>query len=286
MLFARHDELAQLAWGRSHLLFAASPIARALLSREVADGWLDCSLLRHPYFAVVAGEDAIPLPEVSSVRVVEGQAYDGFADGVKIRRFLDRGATLSIGALHEWHAPAMELCRELGRRMSATASASVFWTAAGAQGLKVHRDDAQVFIVQIAGTKRWQLYDTPAGPAEWQPGYVDLAALPESTTLDLSPGQVLYLPEGLAHSATAQTEATIHVTIALREPTLRDLANLAVNACLASIPKHAKAVGKPEDRNREAKSLVTRLARALERLDVEGLVASAGKRAGNPASRR
>jgi hypothetical protein len=286
LLFERPEELARLDWGRSHLMFAASATARSLLSKEVAEGWIDCSLLRHPYFAVVSGEDVIPLHEVSSTRVVEGQAYDGFIDGTKLRRYFERGATLSIGAVHEWHAPAKELCRELGTRMAATGSASVFWTAAGAQGLRVHRDDAQVFIIQISGTKRWKLYDTPPSPTAWQPGYVDPSRLPEPTLIDLSPGQALYLPEGLAHSATAQTEPTIHVTLALREPTLRDVMNLAVNACLSSVPKHAKIVGPPVDRERDMRRLVAQFARAIDRLDVESLVASAGRRAANPGSAR
>jgi hypothetical protein len=286
LLFEHPGDAAALAWGRSHLQFAASGTFRCVLTRETAETWLDCSLLRHPYFTVVLGDQAIPLPEVSSTRAVEGHSYDGFADGEKIRQWFARGATLSIGALHDWHPPTQRLCRELGRRLSANATASVFWTAAGASGLRVHRDDAQVFIVQIAGTKTWQLYDTPAAPGAWQPGYVDLADLPAPTTLELRPGQALYLPEGLAHSATAQHESSIHVTLAIREPNLRDVMLLAVNACLASVPKHAVMGGSVAAREHAARELIGRLARALDRIDVAGLVVSAGRRASRSGAGR
>lgn len=149
--------------------------------------------------------------------------------------------------------------------------------AGGEDGLRVHRDDGHLFVVQIAGTKRWYLYDTPRDAADWSPGYVeDLAS---ARTVDLRPGQVLYLPEGIAHHTRTLDTESVHVTVAIREPRLRDTVELAVRACLARIPDHATLSGTGAEREETADELLTRLAEALGRVDRAALVRDLSRRA-------
>lgn len=277
-LFDREEEAEQLKWGASPLVFTPSQALRSTVSASELDGWLDCSLLRHPFFSVISGGNPVALNEVTSVRVAGGEAQDGYIDGAKVRRCLDRGATLMVANLHEWHAPAQRLCRDLAERLSVKAGAVVFYTPAANQGLRVHRDDCHVLVIQLAGSKHWSLYDIPREAADWKPGFVDPDKLSAPIQFELRAGQALYLPEGQAHAAQSLGEASMHLTIGLREPRLRGLMSLAVNACLASIPEHASLTGSSEQRRRTAEDLLQRLSRALTRIDVADLVASMEKR--------
>lgn len=277
-LFDRPEEAGRLAWGLSPLVFTPSAALASTVSANELDGWLDCSLLRHPFFSVISGGNPVAPDEVSSLRVVGGQAQDGYIDGAKVRRWLDRGATLMLANLHEWHAPTQRLCRELAEHLSVKAGATIFYTPAGNQGLRVHRDDCHVLVLQVAGSKRWLLYDTPVEAESWKPGFADPDKLPAPAQLELRVGQALYIPEGQAHAAQSLGEASLHLSITLREPRLRELVSLAVNACLASIPEHASLTGSTEARRHAAEELLQRLSRALMRVDVPGLVASVERR--------
>jgi ribosomal protein L16 Arg81 hydroxylase len=81
----------------------------------------------------------------------------------------------------------------------------------------VHRDDADVLAVQLHGEKRWQVYGGPADGA-WQPEREE--GDPGARTLDavLRPGEVLYVPRGFAHAATAVGEGpSVHLSLTVRE---------------------------------------------------------------------
>ncbi|MFE7069605.1 JmjC domain-containing protein [Streptomyces sp. NPDC057620] len=287
----------ELPWGRAHAVFDASPDVAEVVARQDLEDWLDCGLLHYPVLNAMRGGTPVPPEELTRVMHVSGDPRGGYVDGAKVRAQLAAGATVVVQNLHEWHRPAQHLCRRLARLFSAKAGAVAFWTRAGEDGLRVHRDDGHLFVVQISGTKRWFLYDTPREAADWRPGYVpeqDLAgagtvekaetveaveAVEKAETVDLRAGQVLYLPEGIAHHTRTLDTESVHVTVAIREPGLRDTVELAVRACLARIPDHATLSGTPADRERAADDLLTRLADALGRVDRAALVRDVSRRA-------
>jgi uncharacterized RmlC-like cupin family protein len=200
-LFHRPARARALAWGRAPLAFAPSRALRRLIAAAEVDGWLDCSLLHHPFFSMVRGGKPLLLSQVSSSRTVAGQTAPGCIDGKKVRRWMERGATLMVGNLHEWHAPSQRFCRTLAGGSSWKVGAAVFWTAAGSRGLRPHFDDAHVFVAQIAGAKRWSLYDRRRGV---------------ESVVELRPGDGLYVPEGFVHGTEALAEASLHVSVTFR----------------------------------------------------------------------
>lgn len=266
-----------LPWGEAHAVFDAAQEAAAIVSRQDLEDWLECSLLHYPVLNAMRGGTPVPPEALTRVMHVSGDLRAGYVDAAKVRFQLAAGATVVVQNLHEWHRPAQHLCRRLAQLFSAKAGAVAFWTRAGEDGLRVHRDDGHLFVVQISGTKRWYLYDTPRDAADWSPGYVeDLAS---ARTVDLRPGQVLYLPEGIAHHTRTLDTESVHVTVAIREPRLRDTVELAVRACLARIPDHATLSGTTAEREETADELLTRLAEALGRVDRAALVRDLSRRA-------
>ncbi|MFC4031455.1 JmjC domain-containing protein [Streptomyces polygonati] len=270
-------DVRALPWGRAHAVFDASPEVASVMTREDLDDWLDCSLLHYPVLNAMRGAVPVPPEELTRVITVAGEARGGYVDGAKVRAQLAAGATVVVQNLHDWHRPARLLCARAAELFTAKAGAVAFWSPAGEEGLRVHRDDGHLFVAQICGTKRWYLYDTPRDAADWQPGYVD--GLDEPQVVDLRAGQVLYLPDGIAHHTRTLDTESVHVTVAIREPALRGAAELALQACLAGVPAHAALSGSAEDREKAADDLLNRLADALTRVDRTALVAHLGRRA-------
>ena len=86
-------------------------------------------------------------------------------------------------------------------------------------------------MLQISGTKRWTIYDTPVRlplrGQRFQPG-----APPGdvSDEFELGPGGAVYLPRGLMHSARSTGEASLHVTLGLTAFTWAELLVESVSA--------------------------------------------------------
>ncbi len=89
-----------------------------------------------------------------------------------------------------------------------------------------HADDYDVFLIQGAGRRRWQLHHRPTSDADLIPG-LDLRILarfePEETWA-LEPGDLLYLPPGVAHWGVAEGSGCMTYSVGFRAPTLREMA--------------------------------------------------------------
>lgn len=277
-IFGDPSDAARLEWGVAPLRFVPSRELLEAVSAAMVESWLDCSLLRHPFFSVVQNHEPVSLDEVGANRVVAGVAYDGYIDGTAVRARLARGATLLLANVHEWHAPMRTVCGDLAQLTGCKTGAVVFWTGPDSPGLRVHRDDCHVFIVQLAGAKRWRLYDVPADAAAWAPGFLTGVPAHEPTVIDLQAGDAVYVPKGQAHATESVGGSSLHLSITVREPEYRELIQLALQACTANVPKHRALTGERNERERAAKAYLEQVADALGRVNVSKLVASLEKR--------
>jgi 50S ribosomal protein L16 3-hydroxylase len=85
-----------------------------------------------------------------------------------------------------------------------------------------HLDSYDVFLLQGRGRRRWQL--DPRAQPDWRPG-LDLRILRRFTPARewvLAPGDMLYLPPGVAHYGVA-LEDCLTYSIGFRAPSQRDL---------------------------------------------------------------
>ncbi|MET8414122.1 cupin domain-containing protein, partial [Streptomyces sp. NPDC005195] len=119
-------------------------------------------LLRTPYLEMVRSDKVvIPTEAYTSSRVVNDTAHHGFADRAKVIGLLRAGATLLLRRVDQWHAPTREVMARLSEETDRRVEAFFFVTPAGGQGLTLHRDDADVFVLQVAGSKTWFVHDAP-----------------------------------------------------------------------------------------------------------------------------
>jgi len=121
---------------------------------------------------------------------------------VLTERLLDlfsQGATVIVNGAHHSIPRLAAACRELTSELGLTVQANLYMTPPGAQGFSRHSDEHEVLVVQIHGSKSWQLFPP------------SLAVV----NIEMKEGDLLYVPGGLAHEAEAQSDASIHVTLGL-----------------------------------------------------------------------
>lgn len=185
-------------WGRTPL-FRARTGARGfddLLSMDDVDRMLSTQALRLPAFRLV--KDGSPLPPSSYTRTARtgSTTIAGVADPARVYRLFFEGATIVLQGLQRFWPPLTRFCRELDEALGHPTQVNAYVTPPDARGLGVHSDSHDVFVLQVFGSKRWDVGE----PA---------------SALELRPGDTLYMPEGTAHSASAQETMSGHLTIGI-----------------------------------------------------------------------
>lgn len=88
-----------------------------------------------------------------------------------------------------------------------------------------HFDYYDVFLVQIAGRRRWELShacDGPSRPRQDDTALDLVAGFEAEDTLFCEPGDVLYVPPGMVHHGIAETPS-LTLSLGLRAPSAADL---------------------------------------------------------------
>lgn len=160
----------------------------------------------------------------------------------QIYKLHEAGATIILNHLHRRHQPLAELTAALELEFSAGFQTNIYITPPGSQGFNPHFDTHDVFVLQLAGSKRWQLYGTPIELT--LKGHGDLARQREpgemSEEFDLRAGDTLYIPRGLVHEAISTDETSMHITVGVMAWTWFDFLLEAVE-CLAAEDKDVRA---------------------------------------------
>ncbi|WP_181799346.1 cupin domain-containing protein [Kitasatospora acidiphila] len=124
------------------------------------------------------------------------------------------GATIVMNSIQARFASMNRLTRSLGSEIGARIQVNSYLTPATSRGFAPHYDTHDVFIVQVYGSKRWQLFESPlALPLRSQPFDRSQAEPALAQEFELRAGDVLYLPRGTVHAGTATGEASLHLTV-------------------------------------------------------------------------
>jgi ribosomal protein L16 Arg81 hydroxylase len=210
-------DLPGVYWNKKHGLFKQASPVDDLIDESAIQSILDTGLLRWPYFTLLKEGRQPELTAFTTTRSVAGQRVKGFADAQQVRKHLAAGATMKLSQLEDWHLPIRNLMREIEARLHAELKAYVFYTPCDSTGMLPHRDGSHVLAVQIAGAKEWRVSDSP-DQIDARPGLnVDVNSHTDSFVME--PGDVLYLPHGLPHVATARGGTSLHLTYTITEPT-------------------------------------------------------------------
>lgn len=205
------------------------------VARDDADYYGD--LLSFADIDRVVSTMGLSVPEISVTRSAgditpADYAYEsGFVDAVRVNQLFADGATVILSGLHERLPNLARFCRALEAVFSSRVQTNIYMTQAESQGFRAHYDDHDVIVLQIAGTKEWRFYGTPVElpltTQAFDPGQMQVGE--ETERFLLRPGDMLYVPRGLAHDAVATGEPSLHITTGLMCRTWADVLAEAVN---------------------------------------------------------
>jgi bifunctional lysine-specific demethylase and histidyl-hydroxylase NO66 len=151
-------------------------------------------------------------------------AFTGTADVERVLAEWERGATIVLQGLHLTRPPVGALCRSLEETLGHPAQANAYYTPRDAQGLPVHHDTHDVFVLQVAGEKRWLVYEPALDLPLRDQRYSAELGEPGTPVEDrvLRPGDALYLPRGWLHEAVTSETDSLHLTIGVNVVTWLD----------------------------------------------------------------
>ncbi len=177
----------------------------------------------------------------------------------------ERGATIVLQGLHLSRPELGAFCRALERALGHPAQVNAYYTPRSAQGLPVHHDTHDVFVLQVSGEKRWLVYEPrlelPLRNQKYSPDLGEPG--PTVHDLVLRPGDMLYLPRGWLHEALTSDSDSLHLTVGVNVVTWLDAFKAALEECGDEVGfRRSIETG-------DADGLVEQLRSRLGRADVE-----------------
>ena len=152
-----------------------------------------------------------------------------------LRLFAD-GSTVVLQGLHRLWPPLIEFADQLAADLGHPTQVNAYVTPPSSRGFDPHYDVHDVFVLQVAGAKHWTIHEPvlrdPLRTQVWTDRRDEVAAAAtREPVIDavLEPGDVLYLPRGFLHSATALGEISAHLTIGIHSVTRWGAAEAALD---------------------------------------------------------
>jgi hypothetical protein len=147
---------------------------------------------------------------------------DGRVDPAALSSLMDQGANLIFGRLDEYIPRLWRLCHQIAERTGEQVTAEAIVTS-GHNPLPQHYNTEDVCVLQLAGTKRWQLFGPPViNPVK---GMLDQSAPQSAPQFDetVRAGDFLFLPAGYWHRCENGSGRSLHVGIVFEPPYGRDV---------------------------------------------------------------
>lgn len=224
-------------WARSPLLRTGTgaPVP-PLLSIADVDQLLSERASRLPVVRLVRDGHTIATSRFTTSARLGARVVDDLLDPALIAAEFAAGATVSLQGLHRYWQPLHEFCQSLEAALTHPFQANAYLSPPAATGLAVHHDTHDVFVLQAEGSKHFDVYE----PATWLPvaGQHWTSDEPPGdpvVSVDLQPGDCLYMPRGWRHRAYTTDSHSLHLTIGLLGYTWLGLAS-AVSSALAAEP--------------------------------------------------
>ena len=143
------------------------------------------------------------------------EPFTGVADVRRVLAEFEAGATIVLQGLHHNWLPIARYCRQLEAFLGHPAQANAYYTPRGSQGLPVHHDTHEVISLQVAGEKRWLVYEPVVELPLRNQRYRSALGAPGEPVLDvtLRAGDTMYLPRGWLHQALTSGSDSLHITV-------------------------------------------------------------------------
>lgn len=228
------DEFASQYWGSTPLLSRAADLPRGfddLFAHDAVDELVSERGLRTPFLRVAKNGATLPDRAFTAGGGTGATIADQVSDDKLLHLFAD-GATIVLQGLHRTWSPVTDFTQQLAEELGHPVQVNAYVTPPQNTGFNDHYDVHDVFVLQIAGDKRWRIrppvHLSPLRDEPWTDhrAAVEAAATqPPLLEVTLRPGDCLYLPRGFLHAATALGDVSTHLTIGVHPWTRRHVAD-------------------------------------------------------------
>ncbi|WP_404388580.1 cupin domain-containing protein [Humibacillus xanthopallidus] len=236
-------QFAADTWGTSPLVTRAADLPGGLLEL-FAEGAVDELVsrrgLRAPFLRVARDGQTLGDREFTQGGGVGAAVADQVSDD-KLLRLFAAGSTIVLQGLHRTWSPLIDFCQQLAEELGHPVQANAYVTPRQSTGFSDHYDVHDVFVLQVGGEKHWRLrqpvHPVPLRDEPWtgHRAAVEAASAKEpALEFTLRPGDVLYLPRGWVHSATALGGVSTHLTLGVHVWTRRHLADALVASAITA----------------------------------------------------
>ena len=228
-----------------------------LLTLDDVDRFLTTTALRTPYFRLVKAGDQIPEASYTRSGRTGSRDVDGIADPARVAALFHDGATIVLQGVHRWSEPVTRFTRDLELELSHPCQVNAYVTPPGAQGLDLHEDAHDVFVVQAFGSKRWQVHAAPGEETR------------EPFEAEINAGDTMYMPAGTPHAAAAQHVVSGHLTVGVHVTPWREVLQGIVSKLMGSVDGSIPAAWTrdPGGFSRELRKRLRVLAEEIDHID-------------------
>jgi JmjC domain len=204
-------------WGHRPYYRASGGGFEDLLTFDDVDRMVSSLGLRTPTFRLVKDGASLPASSYTRSGQIGSTQVTGIADAARVFLLFADGATIVLQGMHRFWEPVARFCRDLETELGHPTQVNAYITPPGSQGFSAHQDSHDVFVLQAFGRKHWEVWEKGIRPE--LPGRTP----PPVISIELQPGDCLYIPEGTAHAARTQETVSGHLTFGIHVQTWVDL---------------------------------------------------------------
>lgn len=140
-----------------------------------------------------------------TIPIDKEELFKAFADG----------HTITFNTIHLYVPKLKKFLIDLGERWSVSFTSNLYITPANNQGFDWHYDNHDVFVIQLNGSKKWELdkKDPFLPDLNYKRTSPPVNEIEDVESLVLNEGDTLYIPRGTYHRAIAYEKYSVHLTI-------------------------------------------------------------------------
>ncbi|MFN2993188.1 JmjC domain-containing protein [Serratia plymuthica] len=180
---------------------------------------------------------------------------------------LQNGSTLIIDRCQAFFKPVAIATEYFKEKLQCRSTANLYCAWSETPSFGNHFDNHDVIAIQIEGIKKWDIY-RPTYPYPMLSDKSFNFSPPQESpymTVDLSPGQAIYLPAGYWHNVSTQSERSLHISFPIIRPRKIDV----IRTFLDSLVRYEDmrkpiAFGGNESKNNELKDILSECIKGID----------------------
>lgn len=155
-----------------------------------------------PDFVMLLRQTGVPLENPEKTEILKAN---------RLATFFKEDGSVVVRRVQSLDPTCKKLTDKLKKAFGIPVTMNAYLTPPRVQTFAKHWDDHDVLVLQLAGSKKWNIY-SPFQKYPLKPG-PDPYPSQVLKSFELTPGAFLYLPSGYSHEAIADSESSLHLTI-------------------------------------------------------------------------